>query len=327
MKTGVIRILNHLFLGVVVLLGLNSRVAAQYGAPSAKFKISGSVKAEECFTGIRNIKVTLQSESDAPVIKTVYTDENGNFSLYIPEDLLWYKWKIRAEDIDGVMNSGQFLGTEENINLHAKNINYSSYPRVGETDPLEIILQYEGINPCKQLVIPPYDNITGITSNEGKEVDLPISGMPIYLQVTDKFEPLHPKEISTPQVPLNGGSIYELPASDTDSYPTLDSLNNIDLGKPPGGVELTTLDNIKAKVKVYPNPTSGTVTFEMFFPGDEDIYIYVYTSVGQLLYIDRCTKITGTYTKEMDMTELPRGIYTFRMFNGTKSVTKRVVKI
>ncbi|MGQ1784586.1 MULTISPECIES: T9SS type A sorting domain-containing protein [unclassified Saccharicrinis] len=82
--------------------------------------------------------------------------------------------------------------------------------------------------------------------------------------------------------------------------------------------------SIRKKVKVYPNPTQGS--FRIQLPetnGAKDLEIGVYNLIG------RCVKKVVNYSDldNVDISELPKGIYVIKVNDGTYDYVNRITKL
>ena len=78
------------------------------------------------------------------------------------------------------------------------------------------------------------------------------------------------------------------------------------------------------EMKVYPNPTSGKLMFEMEGDGS-DISIQIISMEGKLLENKLIENIKGKYIEEFDLSAFAKGIYTIKVFNKNGFVTERIV--
>jgi len=76
-------------------------ISAEYGTPHASFKIYGTVTSESK-VAIPNIKVKMQYDS-------IYTDENGEYSIQVVEFPQDQNFSVRYEDVDGSANGSYLL--------------------------------------------------------------------------------------------------------------------------------------------------------------------------------------------------------------------------
>ena len=71
------------------------------------------------------------------------------------------------------------------------------------------------------------------------------------------------------------------------------------------------------QVAIYPNPAQGMLHVEL--PGPDDFNIELYAPQGGLLY-----RKFQQHTANIDVSELPGGLYYIRVSSGNKSITKKV---
>jgi hypothetical protein len=91
---------------------------------------------------------------------------------------------------------------------------------------------------------------------------------------------------------------------------------------------ITTIeDNLlnSVKITVYPNPTSEVINVDFDTPTDGEILIYLLDNKGGLV---KTTKIeAATTSKEINMQDLPSGIYYLRLTKGKLVNVYKVVKL
>lgn len=110
---------NWVLAGLLTLLGYScssdgdDEILCEYGSPHASYEIKGKV-VDEAGKTIPNIRITLPKDTNQNYFymlkDTLKTDEQGEFKASIEftsfgEDVTF---KIKAEDIDGIENGGQF---------------------------------------------------------------------------------------------------------------------------------------------------------------------------------------------------------------------------
>jgi hypothetical protein len=106
----------------LILLGFgacdNSQVLDEYGSPSAKYKVSGKVIANDAQEQpIRNLKVSLTQYNGpenplTPVLPPITTDANGQFNIEGPAFPL-HNFVLQIEDVDGPENGSFSKLTQE----------------------------------------------------------------------------------------------------------------------------------------------------------------------------------------------------------------------
>ncbi|HPT15075.1 MAG TPA: radical SAM-associated putative lipoprotein [Bacteroidales bacterium] len=115
MKTNYQRFLktyNVLLSGLLAILGFASSCESrdEYGTPSAKFIVNGTVKSAETNMPIPDIRVTMTMQGD-----TSYTDSEGSYLVTdqwgFPAD---QTYNLRFQDIDGETNK-QFIDLDTTV--------------------------------------------------------------------------------------------------------------------------------------------------------------------------------------------------------------------
>jgi hypothetical protein len=91
----------------------------------------------------------------------------------------------------------------------------------------------------------------------------------------------------------------------------------------PTTVEKNILDPVK--VTIFPNPTSEAVNFEFDNPTDAEITLYVLNNQGQLVKTVHIE--AATTNKEINMQDLPSGIYYLRLMKGKLVNVYKVIKL
>ena len=101
------------------LFGFSTAIVAQYGAPMAHYKITGTIKSKDCEVPIpkMQIKYSENKESSYNYYPTAVTDSSGKFEFYFYEEygvpVDNKKILVIAEDVDGKENQGDFLLLEQ----------------------------------------------------------------------------------------------------------------------------------------------------------------------------------------------------------------------
>ncbi len=99
-------------------------------------------------------------------------------------------------------------------------------------------------------------------------------------------------------------------------------IGNKSFGPGPGyGVSSIFISEFKA----FPNPTStGSVTIEFNYQDEENLTIRVYNLIGKEILFERIGTSSGLYSKTIDLSDYPKGIYIIEVSNGTQKQTKRL---
>ena len=79
------------------------------------------------------------------------------------------------------------------------------------------------------------------------------------------------------------------------------------------------------KVTIYPNPASDQVKIQFSTATDKEILLYIIDSQGKLV---KTARIEGqTSEKDLDLSDLPSGLYYLRMMKGNLVNVYKVVKL
>ena len=86
-----------------------------------------------------------------------------------------------------------------------------------------------------------------------------------------------------------------------------------------GDAEL--IDNLN----IYPNPTRGL--FNISFVSDDivTLELLVLNASGKVIMIENKEMFVGEYTKQVDLSEYPKGIYMVQIRTNNSFITKRIV--
>ena len=94
------------------------------------------------------------------------------------------------------------------------------------------------------------------------------------------------------------------------------------LGKPSGvsGNKLSV-----EQMNFYPNPNNGRFNLSFMLPDKGDTEVKVLDIKGQEVFSERLAGFTGNYSKEIDISKNPKGIYFVRVEQGKKALVKKIV--
>jgi hypothetical protein len=81
----------------------------------------------------------------------------------------------------------------------------------------------------------------------------------------------------------------------------------------------------KVNVKIYPNPASEAVNIQFDVPTDKEILLYLLDAQGRLVKTDRIEE--STVEKNLNLQDLPSGVYYLRMIKGNLVNVYKVVKL
>lgn len=77
------------------------------------------------------------------------------------------------------------------------------------------------------------------------------------------------------------------------------------------------------KIQVYPNPVQSTVTIEGDFSTGKQAVLTVFDSLGKKV---KQLNLSGdSYTQQFSVTDLPSGVYSFTIINGSETYTKTLL--
>ncbi len=76
---------------------------------------------------------------------------------------------------------------------------------------------------------------------------------------------------------------------------------------------------------VYPNPNDGNFNVTFTTTSKASYTISIANALGQLIYHDVITDFTGTYTKQLSVSEYGKGVYTVSLTNEKKETVKKII--
>ncbi len=187
------RIGQRFILVLGALLGFSTSIVAQYGAPMANYKVSGTILSKTCEEPIPGIKITARTNPYYKEYGSVfYTDSFGHFEYTFLSDDWSQELKIlvTAQDTDGVMNKGDFLPFEKYI--VAERSSYYGNEKNNNPKTQIIKMLYSGKPPCGNEI--PQDTVIQlplIKLNDSTTIE-PGKVADIYEQLTDTAEIIAP---------------------------------------------------------------------------------------------------------------------------------------
>jgi PKD repeat protein len=131
---------------------------------------------------------------------------------------------------------------------------------------------------------------------------------------------------------LNG---VEIPGA-TDQYYAVTANGSYQVGvsngcalaiSDPTNVTTAGIDELSAinAVTLYPNPNDGNFTISFLVNEKTTYKIQIISTLGQVVYKDEVTDFTGTYSKQLNVKEFGKGLYSVTIMNSTKSVLKKLI--
>jgi hypothetical protein len=91
--------------------------------------------------------------------------------------------------------------------------------------------------------------------------------------------------------------------------------------------EFTGIDDISQdRVKIYPNPANDKLFIEIKEPGGEDLRLFIYNRLGQMVLNRQLENPGGQIREELDISDFKAGIYFIRIITSENIYTQKVVK-
>jgi aminopeptidase N len=97
------------------------------------------------------------------------------------------------------------------------------------------------------------------------------------------------------------------------------SRNNISIKENP----VSTITN---EIKIYPVPTTSGITIEIRNPADKNLNLQVFTATGQLLISKQMATPGRDEIFQINISQLPAGVYLIRFIAGGLITTRRIIK-
>ena len=91
------------------------------------------------------------------------------------------------------------------------------------------------------------------------------------------------------------------------------------------GVDEGTSVNYRNDIKIYPNPTTGKFTIEMQIAEDQEFVFLILNLLGQEVYATREKLLSGIYRKDIDIQNLPKGMYVLQVATDNNWLTRMIV--
>ncbi len=114
-------------------------------------------------------------------------------------------------------------------------------------------------------------------------------------------------------VTLTGSNSY---VTDTDSHTETVHVTNVGIAN---------VNPVSSKFRVSPNPASNN--FELNFEStvNQDFTINMYNVKGQMVYTEVVNNFDGKYTRNIDVMDLPAGLYNVQVVTESTTLQQRVV--
>ena len=79
------------------------------------------------------------------------------------------------------------------------------------------------------------------------------------------------------------------------------------------------------QIKLFPNPTHGLATVELSQLKSTDYELSVMTPIGQVIQLSRVEAFRSAYTAQIDLSQMPAGIYLIRLSSVDGVLTRRLI--
>jgi hypothetical protein len=78
---------------------------------------------------------------------------------------------------------------------------------------------------------------------------------------------------------------------------------------------------------VYPNPSTGCISISCIAEKEKELSLCIRNSIGQLICIEKIKNTSGSFSKQLDVGILPKGIYFVELFseNDLSRDSKKIV--
>ena len=90
---------------------------------------------------------------------------------------------------------------------------------------------------------------------------------------------------------------------------------------------ITSVNNLinDAKITVYPNPSSGNVTLNLFSAIKENYHLEIFNAIGQKIYFEQLIDFNGSLKKEINLSAFGSGLYILNFTNNSKTNSIKVI--
>ena len=76
---------------------------------------------------------------------------------------------------------------------------------------------------------------------------------------------------------------------------------------------------------IYPNPNDGSFTAIISAQEPGTYHLQIFSNLGVMVYESRDLQVSGTFRKEIDISNVANGVYNFVLINKDRSIQKRVI--
>jgi PKD repeat protein len=90
---------------------------------------------------------------------------------------------------------------------------------------------------------------------------------------------------------------------------------------------ITSVNNLinDAKITVYPNPSSGNVTLNLFSAIKENYHLEIFNAIGKKIYSEQLIDFNGNLKKEINLSAFGSGLYILNFTNNSKTNSIKVI--
>ena len=244
--------------------------------------INGSFKYE--------IQVDLTNLFNTPslsssIVNAVLSGANQSISWDTLNFGLDYYWRVRSINLN---DTSKWSPVRKFQTINKVNMTYPANGAIGvETNP-----KFK------------WDAVSGITG-----YTLTWSKFPNFAAATNIIVPSNQNYCTVNNLPLD--TIYWKVVAKTNSDTS--SFNSFSFKTSGVGIETTTLNS--SNIKVYPNPSKGKFVLRIETSNSLNIDLSILNLVGQQVYSEAIV-INGIFSKELNLTNLPKGIYLLKCEEG-----------
>ncbi|HXP49703.1 MAG TPA: T9SS type A sorting domain-containing protein, partial [Bacteroidia bacterium] len=110
--------------------------------------------------------------------------------------------------------------------------------------------------------------------------------------------------------------------------PSIESINYNASKSNTGNYTISGLPSISGDLNslvVYPNPTRGVVNFSLNLANAQSITMRIYNALGQLMSTTNYGKVSGHFSKEIDLSGLSKGVYILQVSGNNGNTYKKLV--
>jgi hypothetical protein len=91
-------------------------------------------------------------------------------------------------------------------------------------------------------------------------------------------------------------------------------------------VGVSEAENGDFQFSLFPNPTDGNLTIELTLSSAQNLQFKLQDVLGREVYASEEQNISGTLTRQLDLSKLPSGTYFLKVMHGEGSEMKKVIK-